>query len=516
MKMIKKIKMIKVTVLSAAVIFASCTNLDVKEKDSLVIETAEGSFAGVDPAAALSTGYADLRGFANQENLYALTEVTSDELLVPTRGTDWGDNGIWRTLHQHTWDPSHQYILNTWNNLNSNVFRLNQLLAPESNPSASQTAEGKFLRGYNMYLLLDLFRQVPFREVDEGVDVNPRVLTPQEVFDFIDTDLMDAMDNLPATGPNTPVLIKASQAAAHFLLAKLYLNKHIYLGGEPQTADMNKVIQHVDAINAAGFKLQSGYFEIFKPSTDSETILWTDASIGNRIWNGLHYNQQTPDNTGGGWNGFSTTAEFYSLFEGDPESNEPGKNQEERRGFVALNNAQAEYGLGYGFLVGQQYGANGQPLEDRAGNPLVYTKDFPGLAGNNERTGIRVLKYHPTVEGGSFTNHYILFRYADAHLMKVEAILRGGTASSGALALYNELRAVRNASPAASIELMDILDERGRELYIEGWRRNDQIRFGTFTQPFALKESTEEFRILFPVPANALSSNPNLVQNPGY
>jgi hypothetical protein len=63
---------------------------------------------------------------------------------------------------------------------------------------------------------------------------------------------------------------------------------------------------------------------------------------------------------------------------------------------------------------------------------------------------------------------------------------------------------------------MDILDERGRELYIEGWRRNDQIRFGTFTQPFALKESTEEFRILFPIPANALSSNPNLVQNPGY
>jgi hypothetical protein len=279
---------------------------------------------------------------------------------------------------------------------------------------------------------------------------------------------------------------------------------------------MNQVIQHVNAIQAAGFQLQPGYFDIFKPGTDTETILWTDASIGNRIWNGLHYNQQTPDNTGGGWNGFSTTAEFYSLFEGDPESNEPGQGQEERRGFVATNNAQAEYGLGYGFLVGQQYGPNGQPLVDRAGNPLVYTKEFPGLAGNNERTGIRVLKYHPTVEDGSFTNHYILFRYADAHLMKVEAILRGGTASSDGLTLYNQLRTVRNASPAASIQLMDILDERGRELYIEGWRRNDQVRFGTFTQPFELKENTEEFRTVFPIPANALSSNPNLVQNPGY
>ena len=75
---------------------------------------------------------------------------------------------------------------------------------------------------------------------------------------------------------------------------------------------------------------------------------------------------------------------------------------------------------------------------------------------------------------------------------------------------------MRNASPAATIELMDILDECGRELYIEGGRRNDQIRFGTFTRPFALKDNAEEFRILFPIPANALSSNPNLVQNAGY
>ncbi len=59
-------------------------------------------------------------------------EVSSDELLVPTRGTDWGDNGIWRTLHQHTWDATHQFNLNAWNDRNSAVFVLNQIIAPQS------------------------------------------------------------------------------------------------------------------------------------------------------------------------------------------------------------------------------------------------------------------------------------------------------------------------------------------------------------------------------------------------
>jgi hypothetical protein len=497
-------------------VIGSCTDLEVKEKDSIVIETEGGDFGGVAPGAALATSYADLRGFTGQDNLYALLEVTTDELLVPTRGTDWGDNGVWRTLHQHTWDASHQYVLNTWNNLNSNIFRLNQLLAPESNATAEQAAEGKVLRAYNMYLLLDLFRQVPFREVNEGPEINPRVLTPQEVFDFVERDLNEALPNLTTIGPNTTGLIKATTAAAHFLIAKLYLNKHIFLGGEAQAADMTKVIEHVDEIKAEGFQLHDGYFDIFRPEQDTETILWTDGSIGNRIWNSLHYFQQTPDNAGGGWNGFSTTGDFYSLFEGNASSNEPGNDQEERRGFVPLDASQAEFALGYGFLVGQQYRPNGEPLTDRAGNPLAFTKEFPGLAGNNERTGIRVLKYHPTSEHGSYTNHYILFRYADAHLMKVEAILRGGMAAEDALTLYNELRTIRKATPATTIELMDILDERGRELYIEGWRRNDQVRFGTYTQPFALKDNTEEFRVIFPIPANALSSNPNLVQNTGY
>lgn len=508
-----KIIRIKPICIAALVLFSiSCTNLEVEELDSVVVEGETGEFTGVDPTATLTSAYTDLRALGDQANTYALWEVSSDELLVPTRGTDWGDNGVWRTLHQHTWDPTHQYVLTSWNQLNSNVFKLNQILAPESNPNESQIAESKFLRAYNMYMLLDLFGQIPFREVDEGVDIDPRVLSASEAFDFIQADLDDALEGLPVMGPGAGT-IRASRAAGHFLRAKLFLNKHIFLNtGSPSAEDMTTVIESVDAINADGFDLQEGYFELFEPDADSETILHTDAEWGNRIWNGLHYNQVVPDNTGGGWNGFSTTAEFYALFEGPDNTNNPGEGQEERRGFVPTDGS--HFGIGYGFLVGQQYGAEGQPLNDRSGNPLVFTKEFPGLVGNREFHGIRVIKYHP--ENGGFTPHLILFRYADAHLMKAEAILRGGSSSEDATTLVNELREIRNASPIANVTLEDILDERGRELYIEGWRRNDQIRFGTFTDEWDMKPASDESRRLFPIPATAITSNPNLEQNPGY
>jgi hypothetical protein len=384
-------------------------------------------------------------------------------------------------------------------------------LHPASGASDQQAAEGKFLRAFNMFWILDLYGKIPFRGADEGVDVDPSVLSSQEAFDFIINDLTEALPDLPNIVPGSET-INASKAATHFLLAKLYLNKHIYLGGDPQAADMDKVIEHVDAINTDGFELQEGYFDIFKSDEDTETILYTDASWGNRIWNGLHYFQGAPGQEAGGWNGFSTTADFYALFEGDPNSNELGSGQEERRGYVPDDGS--HFGIGYGFLVGQQYDDNGDPLNDRSGNPLVYTKEYPGLAGNNERTGIRTIKYHP--ENGAFTNHYILFRYADAYLMKIEAILRGGSSDDDPLTLLNELRTIRQASEFDNISLDDVLDERARELYIEGWRRNDQIRFGTFTSTWPLKDNTEQHRILFPIPDLAIATNPNLEQNPGY
>jgi hypothetical protein len=328
-----------------------------------------------------------------------------------------------------------------------------------------------------------------------------------------------ALPGLPDGSPGTANTGTATKAAANFLLAKLYLNSHVYNGGTADDANMQKVIDAVDEIADLGFGIETGYFQIFESTDDIETIFFLKSDIGARIWNGLHYNMNSPDNTGGGWNGFSTLAEFYDSFEGDPNTNYVGDGQEERRGWVpdASNADNINLGLGYGFLINQQYNEDGTKLKNRQGGDLILKKELTSLVGNGEADGIRILKYHPN-DGGeinSFRQHQILFRYSDAHLMKAEAMMRmGGDITS----MVNELRQARTNTPDLPSVTEDVLlAERGRELYIEFWRRNDLVRFDKFTAPWGLKEVTGDPNLnLFPIPETALLSNPNLVQNPGY
>ena len=496
-----------------ALVSFSCSDLEIEETDSIITDEELGLFEGVaDVEASLTNLYNGVYGqLGDQANFFALNEVSTDETLVPTRGTDWGDNGIWRTLHAHTWSPTHQYILNTWNNLNQNVFNASEIIDPLSNPTAQQAGEARFLRAFSMYFVLDLWGQVPFREPGQGSDIDPIVFTQQEAYNFILEDLNAAIAALPEQGPSADNN-KATKASALFLKAKVILNSERY----GVSGNMQEVINAVDQIAAQGYALQAGYFDIFKEDVDNETIWFVNTSVGNRIWNGMHYNQNAPDNEGGGWNGFTTLAEFYDSFEGAPNSNNVGDGQEERRGWVpdASNADETNLGIGYGFLIGQQYEDNGAMLSDRPGDPLVFTKELPGLSGNGEATGVRIIKYHPV--NGSFANHEIVFRYADAHLMKAEAMMRSG---GDATAMVNELRTLRGATPLGNVGDAEMLAERGRELYVEFWRRNDMLRFGQFTRDWEFKDPNsvgDETKNLYPIPINALLSNPNLVQNEGY
>ncbi|MBN4048504.1 RagB/SusD family nutrient uptake outer membrane protein [Flavobacteriaceae bacterium AH-315-O20] len=513
----KQIKEIGLLTLMSILFMISCTNLEIKETDSIfTISTDE--FNGVENVESSITNlYNALRGqLEDQANYYAMAEVSTDEILVPTRGTDWGDNGLWRTLHAHTWTPPHTFVFTVWNQFNQNTFLATEILDSRSNPTPAQEAEAKFIRAYSMWIIMDTYGVVPFRQPDEGPEIDPVVFSSTEAYDFILQDLNDAISNLPVTGPSSETGV-ASKASANFLKARLLLNAHIYKGtGSADSGDMAEVIAAVDAIANDGFGLQAGYFDLFTEAVDNETIWFTNSSTGNRIWNGLHYNQISPDNTGGGWNGFTTLAEFYDLFEGDPNSNYVGDGQEERRGFVPdnLTADASNLGIGYGFLIGQQYDVNGTPLNDRPGAPLVFKKELPGLVGNDEQTGIRMIKYHPV--NGAFAGHQVIFRYADAHLMKAEAMMRSGGDPS---AMVNELRVIRGAAPLPSVSESDLLEERGRELYMEFVRRTDLIRFGQFTKDWDFKDSGsigDENRNLYPIPSNAILSNPNLVQNPGY
>jgi hypothetical protein len=511
-----------IKVLFAGVLLVGCTDLD---SDSLITDGAPVSedgliqFQGVENVdSSIDNVYNGFNRLGDQANFYALQEVSSDALLVPTRGTDWGDNGLWRTLHQHTWDATHPFLLTVWNNWNSSIFLASEILDERSSPNESQRALASFARAFATYVILDNFGQVPFRAADEGPSIDPKVFTSSEATDFILSDLDVAIAGLPAVSAmDIDNLKRGTKASARFLKAKVLLNAHIYRGEtQPSQADMEEVISLVDAIAADGFGLQAGYFDIFKEDADTETIWWVPTGVGNRIWNGMHYNIVAPDNGGGGWNGFSALSEFYDSFEGAPDNNYVGAGQEERRGFVpdATNAGPDNLGIGYGFLIGQQYSVDGVPLKTRPGEPLAFTRDYPGLQGNGEASGIRTIKYHPV--NGSFTSHEIIFRYADAHLMKAEAMLRMG---SDPTSLVNELRVIREASPLGSVGEAELLAERGRELYKEAWRRNDLVRFGQFTKDWEFKSGESvgnEIRNLYPIPANALLSNPNLVQNPGY
>lgn len=518
----------------------SCTDLEIEPTDSLFPDANTVGFQGVsDPASFIDGLYGSLNGYlGDQANTYALSEVTTDAALIPTRGADWGDNGLWRQLHQHEWTPSHAFVETVWQQWNTLHFGAAQVLSDLTGAGPQEQADAYFLRAMGMWYVLDNYGQVPVRDPVASNFEDPIVITGAEAVTQIVSDLNAAISGLPEIGAQSGENVRPGKSAARYLLAKVLLNKHVYEGTSPDAGDMNQVISLVDEIRTSGgYDLQAGYFDLFRDTADNETIWYIPTAVGNRIWNGLHYNS-APEIAGGGWNGFSTLSEYYDLFEGDANINEVGSGQEERRGFVptAGEPFTGEAGteesgnfpgfvkgsnIGFGFLIGQQYEIDGTPLNDRGGNPLTFKRDFldgegnVSLINNDETTGIRVMKYNPRY--GGFTGHLVYFRYSDAHLMKAEAQLRGG--AGDATATVNELRLIRGAAPLGGVTEQDILDERGRELYTEFWRRNDMIRFGQFTRGWELKADNQignTDRNLYPIPASQIILNPNLTQNPGY
>jgi starch-binding outer membrane protein, SusD/RagB family len=488
-----------------AMMSTACTDLVVQEKDSVVVEGSGGGFVAGDAKALLEGVYNGLGVFTDQGNIYCLNQHPSAEMIPPTRGVDWGDNGVWRTLHSHTWDATHSQVLNSWNAMNGRSFTCEQILA--SNPDPQQAAEAKGLRSLFMWYIMEYWGQVPRRTVDQGVDDLPMVMSRSEAFDFITSNLEEALPNLPDAAPAI-INSKFSKPAAHALLARLYLNKAVYKASSasgPYTfdnGDMAKVISHVDAIAAAGYALDADFFNPFTDQESSDRIFTTEANgvPRNRWMMTMHYDQGGfPAERDGPWNGFTTLADFYDTFEAG-----------DKRRFEAVGSNPGYGGLNKGFLIGQQYREDGTAIVDsRTQKPLQFTRDIP-LAGAATDKGIRAIKYHPTDNG-----IYLILRYSDAYLMKAEAMLRSGNAA-GALTMVNDLRALRGASALGSLSEDAMFTERGLELYWEGIARTDEIRFGKFNRAYQDVTNTEAYTVLFPIPSIAIASNTNLSQNEGY
>lgn len=502
------------TILSLVFTLSCSTNLDEQLGGELNTAQANVLTSGTQ---FLNSAYKALQSFDTQDLVWAMQEHTSDEVEGPTRGGDWDDNGIWRQLHQHTWDAGHQFVENTFNSLSNGVFLSIQALS--FNLTASEKAQAQFLQAWFVFHILDLYGQVPFRDAGEDLRLPSRVLKGQEAVDLIVNELNEAIPNLP-TNASTGIV---SKSAAQALLAKILLNKGVYInGGTSPTfdnADLDQVITNCDAvINSGKYTLSQGlgYYDNFRPDNDvnpgaSEVIFVSKntrgeggGNIASRYFMTLHYNQNPS-----GWNGFTTLSDFYQKFT-DPNDVRKGNN--------TLTGLTEISGLKAGFLEGQQVDENGTQIMDRLGNPLIFTVNSPIISSgpNLESTGLRGIKYIPDFDNpGTPNNDDVLLRYSDVLLMKAEAMLRKGDAGRG-LAIVNQIRTARNAAALGSVDLGSMLDERGRELWWEGWRRQDQIRFGTFLDAGPQKSASDVKYLLFPIPSIAISGNPNLTQNPGY
>jgi hypothetical protein len=513
----KRYKFIKYCTLIAFTGIVACTNLDEK-----VLDEQLGTDLVNDPSnmtALINAPYASLRRTIEWYDYWALQEVSTDEVIVPTRGTDWYDNGEWQQLHLQSWTADHIRMKNVWEALNQGVSRANTAINyigkfTESATTIQYISEAKFLRAYYMYLLCDLFGQVPFREASEvDFSTSPTVLDRKAAADKIISELTATLPNLKTKAEVGSD--HATKGAAQALLAKVYLNYEVWTGTKKYAEAISACN---DVISNTSYAVATDYWTMFQKDVaeNSEFILRVpmddavDMGSGS-VWVNftLHYSQAFGNITST-WNGPSTTSTFVNTWD---------KINDAR---YQDNRIKAECGFNQGFLVGQQYGLDGKALTTRGGAPLIFVPELD-LASSTEAQGIRVVKFAPnaaTTHQFSSPNDVPIMRISDIYLIRAEAKFRNGDAA-GALADVNYIRSKRSAAGKTlpvltSVTADDILKERGYELYWEGLRRQDLIRFGKFGNVWQGKPATAATKAIYPIPTSALGANENLKQNPGY
>ncbi|KXX72072.1 hypothetical protein AVL50_02830 [Flammeovirga sp. SJP92] len=536
--------LIKVSYIFLASVVVGCTDL----KEEILDETLNKDLITSNEAAESVTAaaYARLRStFTNHAKVFGLQEITTDEAMCPTRGTDWDDNGLYRELHTHTWTANNGAIRNTWNELNQGVAK--SMIAIKT----MQDMEGNFdryiaettvLKAFYMMHLLDLYGQVPTRDVEIlKFNDSPMVLKGEEAVQYIAEDLLSTLDHLGSKEEigNSRITKEAAQA----LLSRLYLNSAVYINPYAssykfKSEDLTKVIQYAsEVINSSSYQLETAdYFSIFDTDNHghSEMIFAVDQrleyNLGDNLFSVVSLaRSQKPTPTRRGWNGFSTLPEFVDTWDiTDPRYSKVNFVQEEGTLAPEL------YELNRGFLSGQQFGpvlnedqsdfvkdASGQLIitalmNDRDGQPTNFTKEVKLF--DNQSSGIRVAKYQFDHNGSSNGRGQVdipLVRLGDVYLMRAEAKFRNNDVS-GALSDINTLRTARGAKPLTSLTEEALFNERGFELYWEMQRRTDMIRFGKFEDKWTEKSSSDPNKRVFPLPQTALDANLNLVQNQGY
>jgi starch-binding outer membrane protein, SusD/RagB family len=442
---------------------------------------------------------------------WSAQEITTDECI-----SAWGDPGLIE-FHSHQWSEQNAYVQLLYQRIFINIAYCNEYIrevpkhigelpiAEQANV-AKYIAEARFLRALYYYFAMDLWGNVPFvTELDATGAFLPKQIKRADLFAYIESELINTIPALAEAGTNE--YARADQAAAWVLLAKMYLNSEVYLGGTKKYTD---AITYCNKIIASGkYAINSSYQNLFLTDNNQlrNEIIFPVAEDGDntRNYGGMTFvvhaavgGSEDADNgfgiASGGWSGNRFTNSFIKLF----------------------NDAADKRAMTY--TVGQVLDIT---------NPTVFTQGYLCTKFKNlSSTGAK--GKNPTFVDTDFP----LFRLADIYLMYAEAVLRGGSGGNAASAVgyINQLRARGYGNNTGNILEKDLtldflLDERGRELYWEGQRRTDLIRFGKFTGDSYLWDwkgnvksgaTTASHLSIFPIPASDRAVNTNLEQNKGY
>jgi hypothetical protein len=461
------------------------------------------------------------------QNSYDIAEVTTDEIIVPTRGQDWYDNGQWLDLHYQTFTPNSSatsgFAEPAWRDMFQGVARANVLLDALKNVDFADktvvTAEIRALRAFYYFQIQDLFGGVPI-VTDIAVKARP-ANTRAEVFAFIETELKAAETDLPVSWPAN-MNGRLTKGAVDAILASLYLNAEVFTGTvtaaglQKGTAHWQDAITYSDKIiNSGQYSLMTDWRKNFTAdnNTAPEIIMAAKFAAANGqgldfLMRALHYNQYTPSP----WNGWSAIADTYFAF---------NSNDIRKQIFLAGPQVNIETGL---------------PVKDRAGNPLVFDPNIIDPTAAPEGAGARIIKWpnDPAHVAQNNGNDFATFRLGEIYLIKAEAMNELGQ-TAAAVALVNSTtraRAFAGASECPSCQATPnpivasdqasfrtaLLQERLLELTAEGKRRQDLIRMGKYTTGRWTFKTTDSppYKILMPIPQPELDNNPLLKQNAGY
>ena len=486
-------------------------------------------------------GHNDCEGLqGTTRGVYDLQTFTSDEALLPTRGGDWYDGGLWQSLFTHSWTPTETILEGTWNYLykvivlcNYSLYLLDShrdLVSPLD--LSAYVAEVKALRAIYYCYLLDLFGSVPY-VTDTEIDMySVRQLSRSQIFNNAWNDLIESRRFLSSEHSNQEGVYygRITRPVVDFVLAKMALNAEIWYddvwtddereagsdillpcGELGEMTAWDACIYYCDQVTQAGYQLEADYRENFsvynEESKENIFVIPMDkglyANEFSNLFRSRHYNHGSALGLGAE-NGISATVSTVLTYG-------YGTGEVDRR---FAYNFYADTVLVDGRTV---YLDNGEPLVYQ---PLAVKIDLTG-SPYEKTAGARMAKYEVDRtaynDGKLQNNDIVLFRYADVLLMKSEAKVRSGRNGDEEL---NQVRK-RVGMPYRKATLDNLLDERLMELAWEGWRRQDLIRFDRYHLPYSSrpanpKEETTRYTIVFPIPQRAMNLNDQMAQNPGY